>query len=225
MNGAYTCVRCVLCVSGAACEVLCVAAIVAAQQIGAYRAEQWPQFRGPGSTGVAEGTNLPDTWSTTQNVTWKTTIPGQRLVVADRVGRSDLRHVGDSRRRDRNAEARPLSPGRAPRADDRASLHGLRDRLRDRKDRLAAARCIAAFRRERGISRTRSRRRRRSPTANSCTRRSAMSASTPWTSTARWCGRNQSTPPPRAMAGARHRHRCCTTAACISSTTTKTRRR
>ena len=40
------------------------------------RAEQWPQFRGPGATGVAEGKNLPDTWSTTQNVTWKTTIPG-----------------------------------------------------------------------------------------------------------------------------------------------------
>jgi outer membrane protein assembly factor BamB len=39
-------------------------------------AEQWPQFRGPGATGVAEGKNLPDTWSTTQNVTWKTAIPG-----------------------------------------------------------------------------------------------------------------------------------------------------
>lgn len=43
----------------------------------AVRAEQWPQFRGPGSTGVAEGSNLPDTWSTTQNVKWKTAIPGQ----------------------------------------------------------------------------------------------------------------------------------------------------
>ena len=38
--------------------------------------KQWPQFRGPGSTGVAEGANLPDTWSTTQNVKWKTAIPG-----------------------------------------------------------------------------------------------------------------------------------------------------
>jgi outer membrane protein assembly factor BamB len=42
----------------------------------AVRADQWPQFRGPGSTGVAEGSNLPDTWSTTQNVKWKTAIPG-----------------------------------------------------------------------------------------------------------------------------------------------------
>jgi outer membrane protein assembly factor BamB len=45
--------------------------IVRAQQPAA-----WPQFRGPGSTGVAEGTNLPDTWSTTENVKWKTAIPG-----------------------------------------------------------------------------------------------------------------------------------------------------
>lgn len=40
------------------------------------RAEQWPQFRGPGALGVAESPRLPDTWSTTKNVRWKTTIPG-----------------------------------------------------------------------------------------------------------------------------------------------------
>jgi outer membrane protein assembly factor BamB len=39
-------------------------------------AEQWPQFRGPGAMGVAESPRLPDTWSTTKNVRWKTTIPG-----------------------------------------------------------------------------------------------------------------------------------------------------
>jgi len=37
----------------------------------------WPQFRGPGSTGVAvEDPKLPDTWSKTENVAWKTAIPG-----------------------------------------------------------------------------------------------------------------------------------------------------
>ena len=36
----------------------------------------WPQFRGPGSLGVAEDPSLPDIWSTTQNVAWKTEIPG-----------------------------------------------------------------------------------------------------------------------------------------------------
>jgi outer membrane protein assembly factor BamB len=38
--------------------------------------DRWPQFRGPGSLGVAEDPSLPDTWSTTENVAWKTDIPG-----------------------------------------------------------------------------------------------------------------------------------------------------
>ena len=42
----------------------------------AVRAAQWPQFRGPGSMGVSESPLLPDTWSATKNVRWKTTIPG-----------------------------------------------------------------------------------------------------------------------------------------------------
>jgi outer membrane protein assembly factor BamB len=36
----------------------------------------WPQFRGPGARGVAASTNLPDHWSATENVAWKTEIPG-----------------------------------------------------------------------------------------------------------------------------------------------------
>jgi outer membrane protein assembly factor BamB len=36
----------------------------------------WPQFRGPHSDGLAEGDKLPDRWSTTENVVWKTDIPG-----------------------------------------------------------------------------------------------------------------------------------------------------
>ena len=36
----------------------------------------WPQFRGPGARGVAEGTDLPDSWDTNQNVRWKVDIPG-----------------------------------------------------------------------------------------------------------------------------------------------------
>ena len=44
--------------------------------------ENWPQFRGPLSTGLApstEGRNdprLPERWSATENVAWKTEIPG-----------------------------------------------------------------------------------------------------------------------------------------------------
>lgn len=38
--------------------------------------DQWPQFRGPQSTGVADDPALPETWSATRNVVWKTEIPG-----------------------------------------------------------------------------------------------------------------------------------------------------
>ena len=38
--------------------------------------EHWPQFRGPESAGVAEVAKLPDSWSSTKNVVWKTPIPG-----------------------------------------------------------------------------------------------------------------------------------------------------
>ncbi|PYJ02919.1 MAG: serine/threonine protein kinase [Verrucomicrobia bacterium] len=37
----------------------------------------WPQFRGPAARGVAASTNLPDRWSATENVSWKTEIPGR----------------------------------------------------------------------------------------------------------------------------------------------------
>jgi len=36
-----------------------------------------PQFRGPRGDGVAYGSNLPVTWSTTSNVVWSCTIPGK----------------------------------------------------------------------------------------------------------------------------------------------------
>ena len=37
---------------------------------------RWPQFRGPGSLGVSDSPKLPETWSATKNVRWKTAIPG-----------------------------------------------------------------------------------------------------------------------------------------------------
>ena len=41
-------------------------------------AQNWPSFRGPNASGVAEGTNPPTTWDLEklQNVLWKTSIPG-----------------------------------------------------------------------------------------------------------------------------------------------------
>ncbi|HWQ35280.1 MAG TPA: PQQ-binding-like beta-propeller repeat protein [Blastocatellia bacterium] len=38
--------------------------------------DRWPQFRGPGALGSAEDPKLPDRWSQTENVAWKTEIPG-----------------------------------------------------------------------------------------------------------------------------------------------------
>ncbi|MHC4169707.1 MAG: hypothetical protein ACYSWQ_22400 [Planctomycetota bacterium] len=39
-------------------------------------AEDWPQFRGPGSLGISQAKNLPVTWSDTENLCWKTALPG-----------------------------------------------------------------------------------------------------------------------------------------------------
>lgn len=39
--------------------------------------ENWPQFRGPDARGLASGTNLPDRWSATENIAWKTDVPGR----------------------------------------------------------------------------------------------------------------------------------------------------
>lgn len=43
----------------------------------AARAADWPQFRGPGGTGVVTGKVLPpDTWTAKENVAWKYEVPG-----------------------------------------------------------------------------------------------------------------------------------------------------
>ena len=42
----------------------------------AVAADNWPQFRGPQSSGVAEDASLPEKWSQTENVAWKTALPG-----------------------------------------------------------------------------------------------------------------------------------------------------
>ena len=51
----------------------CVAIIISAL---ATQAAHWNQFRGPEGTGHVQS-NLPLSWSETENVTWKTAIPGR----------------------------------------------------------------------------------------------------------------------------------------------------
>lgn len=39
-------------------------------------AKYWPRWRGPSGQGLVTGTGYPDKWSATQNVLWKTPVPG-----------------------------------------------------------------------------------------------------------------------------------------------------
>ena len=39
-------------------------------------AEDWTQFRGPGGQGISKQKNLPVTWTDTENISWKTALPG-----------------------------------------------------------------------------------------------------------------------------------------------------
>jgi len=39
--------------------------------------EQWPRFRGPNGQGISTATDLPTQWSATENIAWKTPIPGE----------------------------------------------------------------------------------------------------------------------------------------------------
>jgi outer membrane protein assembly factor BamB len=52
---------------------LWVALILAGSQV---HAGNWPQWRGPDANGTAPGANPPLTWSETENVKWKVSIPG-----------------------------------------------------------------------------------------------------------------------------------------------------
>jgi outer membrane protein assembly factor BamB len=60
----------------------------------------WPQFRGPDGRGVAANANLPDRWSSTENVAWKTEIPGRGwsspIVWGDRVFLAAVVNSADS---------------------------------------------------------------------------------------------------------------------------------
>lgn len=68
--------------------VVWVAVACSALAAGAIDAS-WPQFRGPGARGVAPDAKAPERWSATENVAWKTAIPGlgwsSPIVWGDRV--------------------------------------------------------------------------------------------------------------------------------------------
>ena len=49
-------------------------------------AGNWPQFRGRVGQGIMTETYLSAEWSADKNVEFEVAIPGERLVVADRLG-------------------------------------------------------------------------------------------------------------------------------------------
>src|SRR5215813_7397891 len=62
--------------------------------------DRWPQFRGPQSIGVAEDPQLPDKWNATENVAWKTDIPGSGwsspIVWGDKIFVTSVISTGDT---------------------------------------------------------------------------------------------------------------------------------
>lgn len=66
-----------------------IIAVVLIFHASATQAEDWTQFRGPGARGVSNNKALPDRWSESENVAWKTPIAGRGwsspIVVGDRV--------------------------------------------------------------------------------------------------------------------------------------------
>ena len=52
-------------------------ALLAASTTAATGPSEWPQFRGPSGSGIADESSLPERWSTTENVAWSIEVPGR----------------------------------------------------------------------------------------------------------------------------------------------------
>ena len=67
----------------------CVALLLVMSLIGSLSAADWPCFRGPDGSGVSSDTAVPTTWSDSENLKWKTPLPGpgasSPIVYGDRV--------------------------------------------------------------------------------------------------------------------------------------------
>ncbi len=49
---------------------------VAALCVAFFAGADWTRFRGPDGTGISDDTGLPTTWSASENIVWKTPLPG-----------------------------------------------------------------------------------------------------------------------------------------------------
>ena len=55
---------------------LAILSLALASAAPAIAADHWPQFRGTGAMGSADNPALPERWSETENVAWKSAVPG-----------------------------------------------------------------------------------------------------------------------------------------------------
>jgi outer membrane protein assembly factor BamB len=56
---------------------LCGLCSVAVLSVLLFSAADWTRLRGPGATGISKDTGLPISWSATENIVWKTALPGK----------------------------------------------------------------------------------------------------------------------------------------------------
>ena len=71
-------------------------------------AENWPHWRGPAAAGVSGESGLPERWSDTENIAWRTSVRGlgisspivwgDQLFVTSQIGRSARRASATQRR-------------------------------------------------------------------------------------------------------------------------------
>lgn len=68
--------------------------------VGSLHAENWPQFRGPTGQGLSTESSIPLNWSVTENIAWKTELPGESwsspVVWGDRVFATTATEGGES---------------------------------------------------------------------------------------------------------------------------------
>ena len=67
--------RCLACVSSCAVAVVVCLVLLARPELAAGQ-DQWTKFRGAAAGAVADDPRLPEQWSDTENVAWKTRVPG-----------------------------------------------------------------------------------------------------------------------------------------------------
>ncbi len=198
--------------------LLCAALMLAAGSAGA---QEWAQFRGPGAAGVvADNPDLPERWSATENVAWRTPLPGlgwsSPIVAGGLVFLTTVASDGE-------VETPESGWYRFGERDVPADVHhwlvyALDLQTGEERWRREVHTGVPAsshhlkntFASETPVT-----------DGSGCTSFSATSASTPSASTARCSGRARCRRPRPATAGARRRRRCCTTAGSTWWSTTR----